>query len=205
MGCGLQLLVHFSTRPQAPRCLSVTEVVFLQVAEAEERVVQTLLSHPQESGRVVFGQLRKCKLGSWPLCPLLPATRGSTSLSLSLSLAGPGAGGTGLMTRQTRNRQLLPPLSRSVVSDSSVTPWAVAHQAPLSVEFPRQESWSGLSFPSPGDLPDPGIEPMTFACQADPLPPYQLGSPGTSRQTSQCVRVRARAGCQGSQGSREVT
>ena len=153
---------------------------------------------------MVFGQLRKCKLGSWPLCPLLPAARGSTSLSLSLSLshslclslslAGPGAGGAGLMTRQTRNRQLLLPLSRSVVSDSFVTPWAVAHQAPLSVGFPRQESWSGLSFPSPGHLPDPGIEPMTSACQADPLPLYQLGSPGTSRQTSQCVRVRARAG-----------
>ena len=39
-----------------------------------------------------------------------------------------------------------------------VTPWAVAHQAPLSMGFPRQEYWSGLPFPSPGDLPDPGIE-----------------------------------------------
>ena len=45
----------------------------------------------------------------------------------------------------------------SVVSDSA-TPWTVAHQAPLSTEFPRQEYWSGLSFPSPGDLPDPGME-----------------------------------------------
>ena len=40
------------------------------------------------------------------------------------------------------------------------TPWTVAHQAPLSIEFSRQECWSGLSFPSPGDLPDPGIGPM---------------------------------------------
>ena len=40
-----------------------------------------------------------------------------------------------------------------------VIPWTVAHQAPLSMEFPRQESWSGLPFPSPRDLPDPGIEP----------------------------------------------
>ena len=47
----------------------------------------------------------------------------------------------------------------SVVLDSSVTPWAVAHKAPLSMEFSRQENWSGLPFPSPGDLPDPGIEP----------------------------------------------
>ena len=40
-----------------------------------------------------------------------------------------------------------------------VTPWTVARQDPLSMGFPRQEYWSGLSFPSPGDLPDPGIEP----------------------------------------------
>ena len=39
----------------------------------------------------------------------------------------------------------------------------VAHQAPLSVGFPRQEYWSGLPFPSPGDLPDPGIEPTSLA------------------------------------------
>ena len=40
-----------------------------------------------------------------------------------------------------------------------VTPWTIAHQAPLSMEFPREEDWSGLSFPPPGDLPNPGIEP----------------------------------------------
>ena len=39
------------------------------------------------------------------------------------------------------------------------TPWTVAYQAPLSMGFSRQEHWSGLPFPSPGDLPDPGIEP----------------------------------------------
>ena len=39
------------------------------------------------------------------------------------------------------------------------TPWTVAHQAPLSMRFSRQEYWSGLPFPSPGDLPDPGTEP----------------------------------------------
>ena len=42
-------------------------------------------------------------------------------------------------------------------TDSFVTSWTVAHQAPLSLEFSRQEYWSGLPFPSPGDLPDPGI------------------------------------------------
>ena len=44
-----------------------------------------------------------------------------------------------------------------------VTLWSVAHQAPLSTGFPRQEYWSGLPFPSPGDLPDPGIEPASPA------------------------------------------
>ena len=42
--------------------------------------------------------------------------------------------------------------------DFSVTPWTIARQAPLSVAFPRQEHWSGLSFPSPGHLLKPGIE-----------------------------------------------
>ena len=44
-----------------------------------------------------------------------------------------------------------------------VTPWAIAHQAPLSMGFPRQEYWNGLPFPPPGDLPDPGIEPTSLA------------------------------------------
>ena len=43
------------------------------------------------------------------------------------------------------------------------TPWTVARQAPLSVEFSRQEDWSGLPFPSPGDFPNPGIKPMAPA------------------------------------------
>ena len=53
--------------------------------------------------------------------------------------------------------------SRWVVSSSFATPWTVACQAPLSMGFPRQEYWGGLLFPSPGDLPDPGIEPMSPA------------------------------------------
>ena len=43
------------------------------------------------------------------------------------------------------------------------TPWTVAYQAPPSMGFSRQEYWSGLPFPSPGDLPDPGIEPRSPA------------------------------------------
>ena len=52
--------------------------------------------------------------------------------------------------------------SCSVASDSTI-PGTIAHQAPLSMEFSRQEYWSGLSFSSPGDLPDPGIQPKSLA------------------------------------------
>ena len=51
-----------------------------------------------------------------------------------------------------------------------VTQLSIVFQAPLSMGFPRQESWSGLPFPSPGDLPDPGIDPMSLALQDDSLP-----------------------------------
>ena len=57
------------------------------------------------------------------------------------------------------------------------TPWTVACQAPPSMGFSRQEYWSGLTFPSPGDLPNPGIEPKFPALQADSLlsePPGKL-------------------------------
>ena len=47
-----------------------------------------------------------------------------------------------------------------------VTPWTVAHQAPLSMEFSRQEYWGGLPFPPPRDLPDPGTEARSQALQA---------------------------------------
>ena len=50
-----------------------------------------------------------------------------------------------------------------VMSDSFTTPWTTALQAPLSMEFPRQEYWSGLPFPSAGDLPGPGIELTSLA------------------------------------------
>ena len=50
------------------------------------------------------------------------------------------------------------------------TLWTVAYQAPPSMGFSRQEYWSGLPFPFPGDLPDPGIEPRSPALQADALP-----------------------------------
>ena len=57
------------------------------------------------------------------------------------------------------------------------TPWTVASQAPLSMGFSRQEHWSGLPFPSPGDLPDPGIKPESPAFQADSLLTELQGNP----------------------------
>ena len=57
------------------------------------------------------------------------------------------------------------------------TLWIVAHQAPLSMGFSREEYWSGLPFPSPGDFPDPGIEPGSLALQTDSLPSESPGKP----------------------------
>ena len=53
----------------------------------------------------------------------------------------------------------------SVVSNSA-TPWTVAFQAPLSMRYPRQEYWSGLSYPPPRDLPNPGIKPASLVSPA---------------------------------------
>ena len=62
-----------------------------------------------------------------------------------------------------------------------VTPWTVAYQAPPSMGFFRQEYWSGLPFPSPGDLPNPGIEPRSPAFQADTLTSEPPGKPTTPK------------------------
>ena len=67
--------------------------------------------------------------------------------------------------------------SRYVMSDSFATSWTIAHQNPLSMGFLRQEYWNVLPFPSPGDLPDAGIEPVCPACQGHSLPPSLQGSP----------------------------
>ena len=64
----------------------------------------------------------------------------------------------------------------SVMSHSFATPWTVAHEAPLSMGFPKWEFWSGLPLPSPGDRPDPAIEPVSPALQTDSLPLSHLGS-----------------------------
>ena len=67
--------------------------------------------------------------------------------------------------------------SCSVMSDSFVTLWTLASQAPLSMGLPRQEYWSGLPFPSLGDLPNPGIEPRAPELQAESLPTELQGKP----------------------------
>ena len=61
------------------------------------------------------------------------------------------------------------------MSGSLATPGTVARQAPLSRGFPREDYWSGLPFPSPGDLSDPEMEPVSPAWQADSLPLSYLG------------------------------
>ena len=64
----------------------------------------------------------------------------------------------------------------SIMSDSA-TSWTIAHQAPLSMEISRQEYWSGLPFPSSGNLSKPGIKPTFPALQVDSLLLCQLGNP----------------------------
>ena len=63
------------------------------------------------------------------------------------------------------------------MSDSCMAPWTVARQAPLSMGFSRQEYWSGLLFPPPGDLPDPGIEPKYTALAGGSLPQSHQRNP----------------------------
>ena len=60
---------------------------------------------------------------------------------------------------------------------NSLHPWTAAHQAPLSIEFSRQDYWSGSTFPSPGNLPDSGISPVSSALQADSLLSEPPGKP----------------------------
>ena len=73
-------------------------------------------------------------------------------------------------------------VSSSIVSDSA-TLWTVAHQAPLSMGFPRPEYWSGWPFPPPGDLPNPWIKPGSPALQADSLLSEPPGRPLRDRRT----------------------
>ena len=71
-----------------------------------------------------------------------------------------------------------------------VTPSTVVYQAPPSMGFSSQEYWSGLPFPSPGHLPDPGIEPRSPALQADALPPEPPEKPQKpTNYVERCVEI----------------
>ena len=74
------------------------------------------------------------------------------------------------------------------MSDSPMTAWTPARQAPLSVGFPRQDYWSGLPFPSLGDLPDPGIKPTSPVLLADALPSELSGKQCVDSKSSAAVR-----------------
>ena len=67
------------------------------------------------------------------------------------------------------------------------TPWIVANQVPLSVGFPRQEHWSGLPFPPPGDLPNSRIKPTSPALQADSLPSEAPGYLNLKKKKKFCL------------------
>ena len=69
-------------------------------------------------------------------------------------------------------------------------PWAVAYQAPSSMGFSRQECWSGLPFPSPGDLPDPEIKPGSPTLQADALPSEPPGKLTKQKKESVNLKIR---------------
>ena len=79
-----------------------------------------------------------------------------------------------------------------------VTPWTIAYQAPLTMGFSRQEYWRGLPFSSPGDLPNPGIEPGSPALQTDALPSeppgnyyytYQIADPAVGCLCALCTFI----------------
>ena len=70
-----------------------------------------------------------------------------------------------------------------------MTPWTVAHQAPLYMKFPRQEYWSRLPFPSSGDLPNLGIEPRSSALQADSLPSEPPRKPYVQAQYTHAIFI----------------
>ena len=76
------------------------------------------------------------------------------------------------------------------MSDSFTTPWTEAQQASLSMGFPRQEYWSGLLFPFPGDLPNPGIEPTspTLAGRF-----FTIEIPGKPNILISCIHMKERA------------
>ena len=89
--------------------------------------------------------------GNWIPHAATKCSNAATKTSHAPAKTGCGGGGGGLVTKSYLTLAI---------------PWTVAHQVPLSMGFSRREYWSGLAFPSPGDLPDPGIKPVSLASAA---------------------------------------
>ena len=106
-------------------------------------------------------------------------------MSLCLTLPFPcpllGVNGNNLLDSESES------VSHSVLSDPLWSLWTEASQSSLSMEFSRQLYWSRLSFPSPGDLPDPGIEPGSPALQTDSLPSEPSGTPKCESESCSVV------------------
>ena len=107
--------------------------------------------------------LKYCRRRQWHPTPVFLPGESQEWGSLRAAVYGVAQSRTQL--KWLSSWQYLLYVSRSVVSDSA-TPWIGARQAPLSLGFSRQEYWSGLPFPAPGDLPEPGIEPWSPTLQA---------------------------------------
>ena len=86
-------------------------------------------------------------------------------------------------------------LSCSVMSDSFVTPWTIACQAPLFMGFSRQEYWSGLPFPSPENLPNPGTEPESLVSPALESGFFTTEPPGKPRKLPSVCKIDFRIEC----------
>ena len=139
---------------------------------------------------------KKCKKGCLPVCE-----RGK----LGLVLMGGAMLSKSLIQFSVDGWGCIPSLlfeSESEVAQSCLTlydPWTVAHQAPPSMGFSRQEYWSGLPFPSPGDLPDPGIEPRSPTLQADALTSAPPGKPGVYKVPLNSGVIRSHCSCKSHQ------
>ena len=96
--------------------------------------------------------------------------------TLGAKPSDPASGALSVEMRQSTNRSEI----TYIVSDSFVTPWTVARQTPLSMGFPRQEYWSRLPVPSPGDIPDPGIKPASPALEGGFFTTEPPGKPSVS-------------------------
>ena len=83
------------------------------------------------------------------------------------------------------NSQDMCACSVSLVMSDSVTVWIIAHKTPLSMGFSRHEYWSGLPYPLPGDLSNPGIEPRSLTLEADCLPSEPPGKPHSRHRSNQ--------------------